>query len=155
MSKRSEYNKYLHNLYLKMWGIKTFLWFARNNPRKTLYLYEEGKRRISAEKDWESVIPSVRNQWEASKFSFDKLYGLLRAIKEKSKDSLFDEKKPPVVINISKRDERKKIEELTVCVNKLTDLCREQKVAIEELKTFIKYTKIAETIEKELKSKED
>lgn len=64
------------HLFNKAWRIKVFAYFFRNNPRSRYLLYNGFKHWIGLE-DWKQVHPEVKNAWEASVNSFDKLYGLL------------------------------------------------------------------------------
>ena len=67
--------KYIHR---KMPLTDIFFYFTRNNPRN-INKFSQLFISLIGYENREKLIPEIRNQWENSSNSFDKMYGLIRA----------------------------------------------------------------------------
>ncbi len=69
--------KNLKMLRSRMRCVRIFHYFRRNNPRYTNRYYYRFIEMVGPEKYLHS--PLVRNEWDAARYSFDKMYGLVSA----------------------------------------------------------------------------
>lgn len=78
-----------------MGRVQRWLYFFRNNPRFRARYYHELIAWVGYDR-WKYVVPEVRNTWESSRNSFDRLLGLAVALKhlEKPEDILDPDKYP-------------------------------------------------------------
>lgn len=68
----------LKKLYINAMLINIFFHFQRNNPRTTVYLHNRMISEIGFE-NWGKIHPSIRNEWDLSRNSFDRMFGLIKA----------------------------------------------------------------------------
>ena len=68
----------INELRRRMRTTNTFFHFSRNNPRNTARYYYVFIYKLSNE--WEYLDEKITAAWISSKNSFDKLYGVIRAL---------------------------------------------------------------------------